>query len=191
MIVQFTGLKNVVTVEVDHASASQNSLVKSVINAKTNTFLILPATVSTTIGLFVLSVISRCHFIACDCNPEGSKSPICNDNGVCDCLEGFIGSKCSLPQQSDNCDGTVPRQYKDLIRNLKSCGSCTEGIGCTSYDFNCMQSAIHFLEEEGNFLLCRTTSVLLNMNHFCHSNKWDHSSKQVGKITEAIWSASF
>ena len=162
MIVQFKGLKNVATVEVDHASASQNSLVKSVINAKTDTFLILPATVSTTIGLFVLSVISRCLFIACDCNPEGSKSPICNDNGVCDCLEGFIGSKCSLiPQQSDSYDGTVPRQYKDLIRNLKSCGSCTEGIGCTSYDFKCIQSAVHFLEEEGNFVLSGATSVLL------------------------------
>ena len=47
----------------------------------------------------------------CNCNQDGSSSLQCDDNGVCNCKDGFTGSKC------DNC---VP----NVIGNM--CDSCQE-----------------------------------------------------------------
>ncbi|KFW02341.1 Laminin subunit gamma-1, partial [Eurypyga helias] len=37
---------------------------------------------------------------ACDCNPEGSHSLQCQENGRCECKEGFVGSRCDQCEEN-------------------------------------------------------------------------------------------
>ncbi|KFP62450.1 Laminin subunit gamma-1, partial [Cariama cristata] len=37
---------------------------------------------------------------ACDCDPEGSRSLQCGENGRCECKEGFVGSRCDQCEEN-------------------------------------------------------------------------------------------
>ena len=47
------------------------------------------------------------RFLGCDCNPEGSESLQCDENGQCKCKAGFTGLQCNeclTGFEGDQCD---------------------------------------------------------------------------------------
>ena len=47
------------------------------------------------------------RFLGCDCNPEGSESLQCDENGQCKCKQGFTGLQCNeclTGLEGDQCD---------------------------------------------------------------------------------------
>lgn len=37
---------------------------------------------------------------ACDCDPEGSVSGQCKEDGRCECRPGFVGSRCDMCEEN-------------------------------------------------------------------------------------------
>lgn len=53
---------------------------------------------------------------ACDCDPEGSQSSQCKEDGRCECRAGFVGARCDMCEENYFYNRSVP--------GCQQCPSC-------------------------------------------------------------------
>lgn len=46
--------------------------------------------------------------VACDCDPDGSRSAQCRDDGRCECRPGFVGTRCDMCEENYFYNRTTP-----------------------------------------------------------------------------------
>ncbi|XP_017541872.1 laminin subunit gamma-2 [Pygocentrus nattereri] len=87
---------------------------------------------------------------ACNCNPQGSLSRSCSDQGKCSCTEGFEGHKCERFKSSTcpSCFSPVKSQIEKFAQKLQELEAFFNSMGNGGvYDNKAMEKALSTAEE--------------------------------------------
>ena len=103
-------LKLILVMKEDNVNAIVMLLEQNVTNVAMNftNFQIVMVITSFQIVVLQITFIYK-HYLACGCDEHGSIDTKCDNNGTCDCNEGYAGSKCDVCAEGysgfPNCQG--------------------------------------------------------------------------------------
>ncbi|KAF5900958.1 laminin subunit gamma-2-like, partial [Clarias magur] len=97
---------------------------------------------------------------ACKCNPKGSISSLCNDQGQCKCKEGFDGPKC-VRSTCPSCFDPVKSQIQKYVKKLQQVEALFNEVGNGGGDItSAMEEAISTAEEMVKTVESETDSLI-------------------------------